>query len=167
MTVELVASPQTSFGFVCHAFISLRGGEVNAWQTNPKGRLRGGYRTRCTKCWSNLTLKCYPNTFVKDDARIEDYLLSERIFLLEALLQETDDCRICLSLYPHVGNRRGGDSANERGGDASRKFWNKPLKETHLGVAKAFYTDNIYIFSRATLNKTFTAKYDGALPRIP
>ena len=60
---------------------------------------------------------------MKDDARIEDYLLSERIFLLEALLQETDDCHICLSLYPHVGNRRGGgDSANERGGDARRKF---------------------------------------------
>ena len=65
------------------------------------------------------------------------------------------------------GGGGGGDSANERGGDARRKFWNKPLKETHLGVAKAFYTDNIYIFSRATLNKTFTAKYDGALPRIP
>ena len=27
-------------------------------------------RTRCTKCWSNITLKCYTNTFVKDDARI-------------------------------------------------------------------------------------------------
>ena len=59
---------------------------------------------------------------MKVDARIEDYLLSERIFLLEALLQETDDCHICLSLYPHVGNRTGGDSANERGGDARRKF---------------------------------------------
>ena len=28
-------------------------------------------RTRCTKCWSNLTLKCYANTFVKVDARIK------------------------------------------------------------------------------------------------
>ena len=34
-------------------------------------------------------------------------------------------------------------------------------------MAKAFYTDNIYIFSRATLNKTFMAKYDGVLPRTP
>ena len=32
-----------------------------------------------------------------------------------------------------------GDSAYERGGDARRKFWIKPLKETHLGVAQAFF----------------------------
>ena len=25
----------------------VRGGEMNAWQTNPKGRLRGGYRNMC------------------------------------------------------------------------------------------------------------------------
>ena len=29
----------------------------------------------------------------------------------------------------------GGDSAYEGGGDACRKFWIKPLKETNLGVA--------------------------------
>ena len=33
----------------------------------------------------------------------------------------------------------GGDSAYERGGDARRKFWIKPLKETNLGVAQAFF----------------------------
>ena len=33
----------------------------------------------------------------------------------------------------------GGDSANERGGDARRKFWIKPVKETDLGVAQAFF----------------------------
>ena len=33
----------------------------------------------------------------------------------------------------------GGDSSYERGGDAYRKFWIKPLKETNLGVAQAFY----------------------------
>ena len=33
----------------------------------------------------------------------------------------------------------GGDSAYERGGDARRKFWIKPLKETYLGVAQAFF----------------------------
>ena len=27
----------------------------------------------------------------------------------------------------------------ERGGDARRKFWIKPLKETDLGVAQAFF----------------------------
>ena len=32
----------------------------------------------------------------------------------------------------------GGDSAYERGVDAHRKFWIKPLKQTDLGVAQAF-----------------------------
>ena len=40
----------------------------------------------------------------------------------------------------HVRGSRGkGDSAYERGGDARRKFWVKPLKETHLDVAQAFF----------------------------
>ena len=30
-------------------------------------------------------------------------------------------------------------SAYERGGDACKKFWIKPLKETDLGVAQAFF----------------------------
>ena len=34
---------------------------------------------------------------------------------------------------------RKGDSAYERGGDDRRKFWIKPLKETDLGVAQAFF----------------------------
>ena len=33
----------------------------------------------------------------------------------------------------------GGHSAYERGGDARRKFWIKPLKETDLGVGQAFF----------------------------
>ena len=33
----------------------------------------------------------------------------------------------------------GGDSAYEGGTDAGRKFWIKPLKETDLGVAQAFF----------------------------
>ena len=65
---------------------------------------------------------------------------------------------------------KGRNSAYERGGDVHRKFWIKPLKETNLGVAQAFfwplketkkiYISNIYfyIFSRGTLNETFTAK---------
>ena len=38
-------------------------------------------------------------------------------------------------------SRRGGGgvSAYERGWDARRKFWIKPLKETDLGVAQAFF----------------------------
>ena len=34
---------------------------------------------------------------------------------------------------------RGGDSAYERGADARRKFWIKPVKETDLAVAQAFF----------------------------
>ena len=33
----------------------------------------------------------------------------------------------------------GGNSAYERGGDARRKFWIKPPKETDLGVAQALF----------------------------
>ena len=33
----------------------------------------------------------------------------------------------------------GGDSAYERGGDAHRKFWIEPLKETDMGGAQAFF----------------------------
>ena len=37
------------------------------------------------------------------------------------------------------GTGGGGNSAYDRGGDASRKFWIRPLKETDLGVAQAFF----------------------------
>ena len=48
-----------------------------------------------------------------------------------------------------------------------------------MGVAQAFFTPNsgdeniyisniyLYIFSRATLKETYTAKYGGVLPRTP
>ena len=39
-----------------------------------------------------------------------------------------------------------------------------PLKETMLKHTTTVY---FYIFSRATLNKTFTAKYDGVFPKHP
>ena len=38
----------------------------------------------------------------------------------------------------NTGSR--GDSAYEKGGDARRKFWIKPLMETNLGVAQPFLT---------------------------
>ena len=68
------------------------------------------------------------------------------------------------------------DSAYERGGDARRKIWIKPPKETDLGVAQAFFDPKkkpktckyqIYIFNtflRAVLHETFMAKCDGILP---
>ena len=34
----------------------------------------------------------------------------------------------------------GGDSTYERGGDARRKVWIKPLKETDMGVASEIYS---------------------------
>ena len=81
-------------------------------------------------------------------------------------------------MSPMAPEGGGADSAYERGGDARRKFWIKPLKETDLGMAQPFLTprrdhaetQTIYIFyilSRATLNETCTAKYDSVLPRTP
>ena len=64
------------------------------------------------------------------------------------------------------------DSAYERQGDARQKFWIKPLQEIDPGIAQAFLTPErlccyFYIFQHATLNKTFTAKYNTILPRTP
>ena len=42
-----------------------------------------------------------------------------------------------ISNIVHWGGGEG--SADERGGDARRKFWIKPLKETALGVAQALF----------------------------
>ena len=42
-------------------------------------------------------------------------------------------------LLKRFHSRRGRDSAYEGGTDARRKFWIKPLKETDLGVAQAFF----------------------------
>ena len=47
-------------------------------------------RSRCTNSWSNLTLKCKDNTFVKADAQIEEncrrtmHVLSARVFFPKA-----------------------------------------------------------------------------------
>ena len=75
--------------------------------------------------------------------------------------------------YPRVFDdltpEGGGDYAYEKGEDARRKFWTKPLKQTDPVVAQAFFWPlkeiilkhrqykYFYIFSRATLNETFTA----------
>ena len=36
-----------------------------------KFEVNGDHKTGCTECWSNLTLKCYANIFVKADAQTE------------------------------------------------------------------------------------------------
>ena len=59
------------------------------------------------------------------------YLENEYLILNNLVLQST------LSKVDFWG--WGGDSAYERGGDARRKFLIKPLKETDLGVAQAFF----------------------------
>ena len=47
---------------------------------------------------------------------------------------------VCLRVLKESSfNPGGGDSAYERGWDARRKFWIKPLKETDLGVVQAFF----------------------------
>jgi len=53
-------------------------------------------------------------------------------------LRYFDNWRNTLASSP-LSEPGGEDSAYERGGDARRKFWIKPLKETDLGVAQAFF----------------------------
>ena len=51
-----------------------------------------------------------------------------------------DVCLRVLKESKKVGSTPGGgDSAYERGWDARRKFWIKPLKETDMGLAQAFF----------------------------
>ena len=47
----------------------------------------------------------------------------------------------CDTLYRIASSPGGGgeDSAHERGGNARRTFWIKPLKETDLGLAQGFF----------------------------
>ena len=55
---------------------------------------------------------------------------------------DTQNTTVCIDLVGVKGskwNKPGGDSAYERGGDTRRKFGIKPLKETDLGVAQAFF----------------------------
>ena len=61
---------------------------------------------------------------------------------METAIKEFDQDRISkqkmqVKLLPPGGGT--GNSAYERGGDARREFWIKPLKETDLGEAKAFF----------------------------
>ena len=68
----------------------------------------------------------------------------------------------------------GEDSAYERVGDARRKFWIKPVKETDLGVAQAFLTpkrdEKIYIcpeHPKWDQNPKFTPLSETATASIP
>ena len=57
-----------------------------------------------------------------------------------SLMFTADDLWIKTCKCLQADHCRGGrDSAYERGGDARWKFWIKPLKETDLGVAQAFF----------------------------
>ena len=57
------------------------------------------------------------------------------------ILQYVNVVLLFLIVGIHLGAMApGGYSTYERGGDARRKFWIKPLKETDLGVAQAFLT---------------------------
>ena len=73
----------------------------------------------------------------------------------------------------------GGHFAYEKSGDARRKFWIKPPKGDRSGRGSSFFWPlketmlkhrqyiYFYIFSRATLDETFTSKYDGVCPEHP
>ena len=67
----------------------------------------------------------------------------------------------------HWGSRWG-DSAYERGADARRKFWIKPLKETDLGEAQAFFDPykrpKIFAYQMIPKAKIYTPKRDDEHP---
>ena len=67
----------------------------------------------------------------------------------------------------HWGSRWG-DSAYERGADARRKFWIKPLKETDLGEAQAFFDPykrpKKYAYQMIPKAKIYTPKRDDEHP---
>ena len=73
----------------------------------------------------------------------EGYLLKTILlsWLFRALWNWLSPRDMISSIVPVIHNARGGggESAYERGRDARRKFWIKPLKETYLGVAQAFF----------------------------
>ena len=54
-----------------------------------------------------------------------------------------------------------GDSAYERGGDARRKFWIKPLKETDLGVVQP---PKIFLTPKRDHAEIYTPKRDDEHP---
>ena len=47
----------------------------------------------------------------------------------------------------------GGGLPNERGGDACRKYWIKPLKDTNLGVAQPFWSLKETILNSDYMNR--------------
>ena len=83
LTTDFSLTSANSFIFASYFIFVLYQFEVNCDHT-----------TRCTKCWSNETLKCYAKKFVIVDRQTEEdwvlphYLLSERVFLPKSLLQK-------------------------------------------------------------------------------
>ena len=69
---------------------------------------------------------------------------NERRYVYKDPRQDSGQRNISYTRYPNkcftqTYRDPGGDSAYERGRDARRKFWIKPLEETDLGVAQAFF----------------------------
>ena len=94
--------------------------------------------------WSSLNLLCL--------CILQEDLFKGRWGLAEGLLKQ-NYCHACHTRFAPEGDQSG------RGPNF---FW--PLKETMLRHRQYIY---FYIFSRAILNETFTAKYDGLLPKTP
>ena len=94
--------------------------------------------------WSSLNLLCL--------CILQEDLFKGRWSLAEDLLKQ-NYCHACHTRFAPEGDQSG------RGPNF---FW--PLKETMLRHRQYIY---FYIFSRAILNETFTAKYDGLLPKTP
>ena len=80
------------------------------------------------------------NMNLYDRFRIKMHMLCNRIWMVDSV-DEPMKLRVEMhgKMVARFNPGGGGDPAYERSGDACRKFWIKPLKETDLGVAQAFF----------------------------
>ena len=89
------------------------------------------YLYACCLCFSIAFRGFLSWTLLDPFSAATETLVSGNLFKLERFA-----ITFAQALAIAIGAR--GGSAYEKGGDARRKFWIKPLKETDLGVAQAF-----------------------------
>ena len=80
-TAPVLASPKTSLrvrSSLIHLSPTDRGGEMNAWRTNPKGRLQGGYI--CLGSWlmGRLSLRLLVSRAIKENLFFRKKMLRKR-----------------------------------------------------------------------------------------
>ena len=91
------------------------------------------WKTACLIAFWRLDLTLYEQRIVCPCELLNNTVFKKNPWLLQSKV--TSKRRLEAIKIPG----RDDISAYEKGGDARRKFWIKPLKETDLGVAQAFF----------------------------